>query len=84
MKEYAEMTMEQRKEAEMLEWKLGERGKELERKEGDWKKEKERVGKMWEDRFEALKRALSEEKQGLYGEIDALKREKLREELAMK
>ena len=58
-----------RKDSEMLASKLTEKEKELERKEGEWKKEKERNSRVWEERFEAMKKALAQEKESLHDEI---------------
>ena len=57
----------------MIEWKLAEKEKELDRKEGEWKKEKDRNNRVWEDRFEAMKKAISHEKDALFEEIEDLK-----------
>lgn len=57
----------------MLEWKLAEKEKAIDKKESEWKKERERVAKMWEERLDAAKRAMNEEKEGLYDEIQSLK-----------
>jgi hypothetical protein len=35
----------------MLEWKLSEKEKVIEKKESEWKKERDRITKMWEDRL---------------------------------
>jgi hypothetical protein len=45
----------------MMEWKLSEKEKELERKDAEARKEKERIGKMWEERFSAMQKALAEQ-----------------------
>lgn len=57
----------------MLEWKLNEKEKVIDKKEGEWKKERERISKMWEERLDAAKKAMHEEKEGLYDEIQSLK-----------
>jgi hypothetical protein len=62
-----------RKDSEMMEWKFTEKEKEIERKEVEWKKDKERSTKMWEDRFDAMKKALVQEKESLYDEIQDLR-----------
>lgn len=73
IKDYSESCMAQRKECEMLEWKLAEKEKVIDKKESEWKKERERMSKMWEERLDAAKRAMNEEKEGLYDEIQSLK-----------
>jgi len=35
----------------MLEWKLSEKEKVMDKKENEWKKERERLSKMWEERL---------------------------------
>ena len=57
----------------MVEWKLSEKEKEVERKQSEWKKDKERGNKMWEERFDAMKKALAQQKQNLYDQIHTLK-----------
>ena len=58
----------------MNQWKLSEKEKETDRKEKQWRKDQERNGKMMEDRLEAMKKALAQEKESLYGEIQDLKK----------
>lgn len=60
-REAHEDTLAARKDAEMVEWKLSEKEKELERKDAEARKEKERIAKMWEERFAAMQKALAEQ-----------------------
>lgn len=47
----------------------------IEKKENEWKRERERITKMWEDRLQAAKKVMNEEKMSLYDEIQGLKTE---------
>ena len=73
LKDYNESLLSVRKESEISEWKLSEKEKEVDRKENEWRKDKERNNKMWEERFESMKRALLQERDSLNNEVQELR-----------
>ena len=48
IKDYNQSMLTFKKDSEMMEWKFGQKQKELERKDAEWKKERERLNKIWE------------------------------------